>query len=101
MQKMKALTAMRYATRRLQAGDTFEAKPKDVRVLEAIRKAKVLRDPVDLSPPPAALVAKVMGGPDDDLSAARDEYQAVIGKRPYHGWDVATLREKIAAHGAD
>ncbi|KFB10343.1 hypothetical protein [Nitratireductor basaltis] len=32
----------------------------------------------------------------DPLSEAREEYQAVIGKRPYHGWDVETLRAKIA-----
>lgn len=36
-------------------------------------------------------------GPADDLSAMREEYEAKVGKRPYHGWDTATLREKIAA----
>lgn len=31
-----------------------------------------------------------------DLDTAREEYRAVVGKQPYHGWDVATLRKKIA-----
>ena len=35
-------------------------------------------------------------GQDDALSALRAEYQEVVGKRPYHGWDAGTLREKIA-----
>lgn len=39
-------------------------------------------------------------GPDDaeDLAALREEYTAVVGKRPFNGWDAATLRGKIAAH---
>lgn len=35
--------------------------------------------------------------PVDDLPALREEYMRVIGKRPYHGWDSQTLREKINA----
>lgn len=33
---------------------------------------------------------------DDDLSALRAEYQEVVGKRPFHGWDAETLRAKIS-----
>ena len=33
----------------------------------------------------------------DDLPALRQEYTAKLGKRPFPGWDAATLREKIAA----
>lgn len=32
---------------------------------------------------------------DEELSALRAEYQEVVGKRPFHGWDAETLREKI------
>lgn len=32
----------------------------------------------------------------DDLAAARAEYTEKMGKRPFHGWDVETLRKKIA-----
>ena len=33
----------------------------------------------------------------DDLTALRAEYQAKVGKKPFHGWGAETLREKIAA----
>jgi hypothetical protein len=33
----------------------------------------------------------------DGIAAARDEYERALGKRPFNGWNVATLREKIAA----
>lgn len=32
----------------------------------------------------------------DELSTLRAEYQEVVGKRPFHGWDAEMLREKIA-----
>lgn len=32
-----------------------------------------------------------------ELTALRVEYQAVVGTKPYHGWDAETLRTKIAA----
>lgn len=35
--------------------------------------------------------------PVDDLQALREEYTRIIGKRPYHGWDIKALREKINA----
>lgn len=49
--------------------------------------------------PPAALADKIaaMTPPAEDLSALRAQYAAAAGKKPYHGWDVATLRERIAA----
>jgi len=49
------------------------------------------RDMVAAAPAPAP--APAAGG----LSALRDEYEKVVGKRPFNGWDAATLREKIAA----
>lgn len=33
--------------------------------------------------------------PVDDLTELRAEYQEVVGKKPFHGWDASTLREKI------
>ena len=39
---------------------------------------------------------------DDDLAALRAEYQGVVGKKAFHGWDSGTLRDKIAeAKGGD
>jgi hypothetical protein len=33
----------------------------------------------------------------DETAALRAEYERVIGKRPFMGWDAAKLREKIEA----
>lgn len=38
---------------------------------------------------------------DDALTELRAQYQDVVGKRPFHGWDAETLREKIAEAGQD
>lgn len=46
----------------------------------------------------AALVAAAPEA--DPLDAARELYSEVVGKRPYHGWDVETLNAKIAEHRA-
>lgn len=35
---------------------------------------------------------------DGNLAALRAEYQSVVGKRPYHGWDEQMLRAKISKH---
>lgn len=32
----------------------------------------------------------------EDIAAVRAEYLAVVGKRPFNGWDIPTLRVKIA-----
>lgn len=38
---------------------------------------------------------------DEELTELRAQYQDVVGKRPYHGWDAAALREKIAEARAE
>ena len=39
---------------------------------------------------------------DDEITALRAEYQDVVGKKAFHGWDAGTLRDKIAeATGGD
>lgn len=37
--------------------------------------------------------------PGEDIAAVRDEYQRVVGRRAYHGWDINELKAKIAEHG--
>lgn len=32
----------------------------------------------------------------DELSPLREQYQAIVGKRPFMGWDADTLRQKMA-----
>ncbi|MFC4172647.1 hypothetical protein ACFOYU_11340 [Microvirga sp. GCM10011540] len=34
--------------------------------------------------------------PENELKVLREQYQDVVGKRPYHGWDTETLKAKIA-----
>lgn len=40
---------------------------------------------------------------EDDMQALRAEYQRVVGKRPFMGWDAAKLTAEIVKHtgGAD
>lgn len=33
----------------------------------------------------------------DELAAVRKEYEAVVGRRPFHGWDADELRKRMAA----
>jgi hypothetical protein len=40
--------------------------------------------------------AEPLATPEDELKALREEYQAAVGKRPFHGWDADTLKAKIA-----
>lgn len=122
---LTAIKSFRYNTRRLMAGDEFEpVKPIHGRLLIAAKKAKAIRDPGTLTAPPPMLARKVAkakmvkreadpteqaaepAAADpldqyDDLTAARAEYHAAVGKRPFHGWDAETLREKVAEAGAD
>lgn len=99
--QMIATKPFRYSTGRLSVGDLFMATPSDARLLAAIRKARTTdaaRAPGRLPPPPHSLVTKMEAvGQPDDITALRRDYHAALGKRPFAGWDAATLREKIAA----
>jgi hypothetical protein len=41
--------------------------------------------------------AALIGNTPAELAAARAAYREAFGKAPFHTWDAATLREKIAA----
>jgi len=84
---MTANKAMRYGTRRLRAGDLFEASSRDARILSAIGKASYATRAMRAAPDPE---------PVEDIADVRAEYERVIGKRAYHGWDIPTLRQKMA-----
>jgi len=49
-----------------------------------------------IQPGASSAVTNVTKEAPDELSALRAEYQEIVGKRPYHGWDADQLREKIA-----
>lgn len=57
--KLKAIRSLKYNTRRMEAGDEFEAPDKDARLLLATRKVTKMRDPVALAPPPPAVAKKI------------------------------------------
>ena len=87
MRKMIAARRLRYGTRMLRAGDEFEARPRDARLFVAIGAARE-------APKPAPADAQPV-----DLGPLRAEYERVVGRRPFMGWDAATLRQKMREHG--
>lgn len=92
-----ALKPMRYGTRRLMAGDAFEAREPYAGILVAIKKARHARAVGSIAPPPVDVSRKIAESfPDTNIAAVRAEYQRVTGKRPFMGWDAATLRQKMA-----
>lgn len=115
MPKLIANKALRYATRRMMAGDEFEANNRDARVLVAIGKARHVREPGSIDAPPDAVLQKIKkvtnpldhdndgasGGsksPDGDkeaLNKLRGEYTELLGKKPFAGWDAAELQRRI------
>lgn len=101
MVKLQVVRAMKYSTRRLVPGDLFEASSSDARLLIATRKAKAVREPADVPPPPPAVAEKIVAAiapaVSPELAAARADYEAAFGRKPYHGWGVAALRDKLSA----
>lgn len=124
MVDMIATKGLKYGTRRLIAGDAFEARhERDARLLIGIGKARyATRDAVAFNAPkpapvaPVAVPATAVASDDpvdtataplaeaaesDERPALRDEYEVKLGKKPFPGWSAETLREKIAAADAD
>lgn len=101
---MKATKAMAYGTRRLKAGDPFEASRQDARVLNAIGKAEYSTRMLTAAEPrkqhpldhdgDGRPGGSTSGG--ENMQALRAEYQAKMGKRAFPGWDAATLKAKMA-----
>ncbi|MBZ9653537.1 hypothetical protein [Phyllobacterium lublinensis] len=91
--KLIATKSMTYATRRLQAGEQFEAGPRDARLLIAIKKAK----PGDGDGEAGTSVPTIpVPEPVGELAVLRAEYKAIAGKAAFNGWNAGKLREKIA-----
>jgi hypothetical protein len=116
MMQLRATRTFKYDHRMLQAGDLFEAKIGDGRVLIAAKRARLVPavEAPPLDPPPAALIRQAQaahhpldhdrdgrlgGSPrpaSEDLAPLRDEYERVVGRRAFNGWDAAELRRRIA-----
>lgn len=104
--RMKATAAMTYGTRRLKAGDEFVTTPRDARILAAIGKAKYVTremravDPVVAEPEPVS-APEPYPAPVEDIADVRAAYERVVGRKPFMGWDIDTLRQKMAEAGGD
>jgi hypothetical protein len=100
--ELVATRGFKYMTRRLLPGDTFEAKNSleakiltDVRRVAAVPLPKLARRPqLDHDKDGREGGSKTAVG--DDLAALRAAYVDKFGKRPFNGWPVEVLREKIA-----
>ncbi len=124
--RFKALRPMKdpraeYRTRRLLPGDDFELPDNKQgrligRVLQARRWATEMRPVADVPAPPVAIAKQIAAAvvvppndpnppaiPPNDPAApptiadVRSEYESALGKRPFMGWDIPTLREKMMA----
>jgi hypothetical protein len=86
-----ALKRTKYGGRRYKAGEEFNVKTKQhAKILKALGYA----EPYDYAP--QTYSRRDMRA--EDITAVRAEYETVVGKRPFYGWDAATLRQKMAAH---
>lgn len=104
MADMIATKSFVYANRRLLPDQDFTTKTeRDAKLLVALKKARRARRAS------AGAIGHSMGdvssavttgapakGTVSDLAALRAAYQKRVGKKPYHGWDEATLKAKIA-----
>ena len=87
---------MTYDTRRLKAGDEFQVSKRDGDLLVKLGRAKVVPESL-AQPTPQQPLAPTQ---PDPLATARAEYEAIVGKRAFHGWDETELRRRIAEHQA-
>lgn len=80
--------------------------PRYVRVLErlgygtrhlvsAVKRVPENKPAAPVKSEPVASDPHVVAAQTDELPALRAEYQALIGKRPFPGWDAETLRQKM------
>jgi hypothetical protein len=109
---MTAKILFGYAGQDRQPGSHFEAESeRDAKLLKVLGRADyrttaIVAAPLQKSVKPATELPAPAAGEDDPpppgdiIAPLREEYQRVLGKKPFHGWDADTLREKIAAHAA-
>lgn len=99
--KIVASKSMRYGTRMLQAGDTFDAKERDARLLIAIGRAKLAPDepaPVVQPPTPAQVdaIRSVVEPSIPLIEALRNEYRERTGAEPPKQWGIPKLTKEVS-----
>ncbi|MGB3044551.1 MAG: hypothetical protein WBB98_15330 [Xanthobacteraceae bacterium] len=103
MPKLIAIKPLRYATRMLKPGDMFVARPNDARILTHIKKARAVREPSKIAPPPASVAAQIQQSAPVPPSAANpldhDGDGAAGGSLPAaeRGEDIDKLRADAEA----
>ena len=97
---MIATKDMRYRTRHLKAGDGFRVKnEREARVLAHMKKAERgdnVNRKVALDDVRASVGLGSLSKESEDIAEWRAKYFAALGKRPFNGWSIQTLKEKIA-----
>lgn len=95
---MVANQPMTYGTRRLLPGDEFQATRRDADLLGRLGRAKLAEakaDPLGHDGNGKKVGSKAVTQ-SEELTALRTEYFEKFGKRPFHGWDVKAITEKLA-----
>jgi hypothetical protein len=92
----KAMKKSSYMTRAMQARD-----PRFARVLSRLgyeRTDLIAAEPTEKKPAAVKSTSVSSGkiAKGEDRAALRKQYQEVIGKKPFAGWDAETLKAKIA-----
>lgn len=95
MRDLEAKTSFPYGTRRLRSGDYFTAQTTaDARALVALGKAGYRRGTDDAEQPAKPKKGASDGG-KDLLKKLRADYEEVLKKKPFGGWDAAELQRRI------
>lgn len=89
----------RYGTRMLTAGEPLTVSGPSARLFTKLgwasdKKPRRAKPQLDHDHNGSAGGSQKQAG--DDVAPLRQEYQAKFGKKPFNGWDAATLRAKIA-----
>lgn len=80
---------MNYRERAEQHSD-----PRYARILDKLKPKRAEVAPV-IQEPTSLAVPVLPEAPDEEVRQLRADYQELLGKRPYHGWDAYELRARI------
>ena len=81
-----------YRTRAMQASD-----PRYARIFDSLDGQLAREEP---KPQPVRAPQPIAQN-NDELSELRGKYQSLVGKRPFMGWDSATLKDKIESYATE
>lgn len=96
--RLVALKRMTYNTRRLVAGDVFEASNKDARILVGVKRAEAAPPPSPPLPRPRPAPPPPPPPPEPDLDQLRATARS-LGIVVDNRWGARTLQAEIAKHG--